>query len=504
MSRLLRHVLIFALAASAMAGTRAKATTVDHAEAAIAHLRTAVNSQRDGAHLAMLFSLRQLSDPSLKPLFERLVDHQDWQVQVHAVLGLAEIHPTRQVTSALIGRLGPIAQEAVIASAIDLGLLGPEQIEKVLALEAVGDLPRLMLHAEMMLLGDGSNHERLRNLLDHDDLRVAGLTAMLLAETGDINAFAQFQSRFTKAAPRLQNIALSWLVDAARQYNITAASDWLRALYNDASISARDKQFIVLAAFEIDPTGNLDLWRDFLGQSPSYSQRVRSGFMLLAVGENAPVEAYVDLLRDSGDDELLVRMTAAGRALAMSEDPGGAMVELLDLGHPRTTEWVMSTLHQSGDRTAERVYRHLIERSEAEPANLRGGQAERIGLAVTAAARLFALDPEWVVAKLLNSDTKPVVQQALLLGMFESDSPRAGEAAAALTVVGVGREASLRTLLIAKHAETLSEEDLRQLGIIAGGGGRVSEVLRTQAAWLYLKHTGETERAIERLLASSR
>ncbi len=63
----------------------------DAADASIAQLRRALVSRSDGRHLALLHSLRQLRDPSLRALFVELMGHRQWQVQVHAFLALAEI-----------------------------------------------------------------------------------------------------------------------------------------------------------------------------------------------------------------------------------------------------------------------------------------------------------------------------------------------------------------------------------------------------------------------------
>jgi hypothetical protein len=95
------------------------------------------------------------------------------------------------------------------------------------------------------------------------------------------------------------------------------------------------------------------------------------------------------------------------------------------------------------------------------------------------------------------------MQQAILLGLFETGSARAGEAAGALPRIGSGRADSLALLLQAKHAKTLAPDQLRQLGTIASGGGRVSAILQVQAAWLYLKHTGKTDQAIAAVFAKS-
>ena len=45
-------------------------------------------------------------------------------------------------------------------------------------------------------------------------------------------------------------------------------------------------------------------------------------------------------------------------------------------------------------------------------------------------------------------------------------------------------------------AEPLPDIDQKYLGIIAAGGGNVTQSLKTQAAWLYLKKMGLADKAL--------
>jgi hypothetical protein len=56
-------------------------------------------------------------------------------------------------------------------------------------------------------------------------------------------------------------------------------------------------------------------------------------------------------------------------------------------------------------------------------------------------------------------------------------------------------------LLDAKHSPALSDDELKQLGLVVSGGGRVSDVLQIQAAWLYLKHTNQVQAALGTIFA---
>lgn len=489
-----RLALTVAIGLLASSDAAAAAST----DAAVSHLRTAVTTQRNGSHLPLLFSLRQLRDPSLQPLFERLIDHDDWQVQVHAALGLAEVNGGSGLGPTLLTRIRPVAQEAVIASALDLHLLEVEHMRTLLNEAQLETLPRLMLHAELMTLDEQIDVDDVRRFVEDEDLRSSSLACLLLAQHGELNTLADFRSRLENVSPRQQRYALPWLLDAIRQYQFTSANDWIRLLWNEPTLDRRDRRAVAVAALDIDPVGNLDLWREYLGDTPSYADRVRGAFVLLAAGKRIPAETF-DELADSADDEpLLSKIIAAGKAICRGDASPQPLIDLLDQQHPHSTDWVMSVLDDLPPAQAEQVYRHLLK----QDTTTRRGAIERTGLAVTAAARLFELDPHACTEQLRNTATGDSLQQVLLLGLFESDSPLAGDAAAQANVAGAGREASLRLLLIAKHATTLNAEQKRQLSMIAGGGGRISDVLRVQAAWLHLKHAGKIDVALQRLFPS--
>ena len=66
----------------------------DAVEAAFRQIQSVARPSRDNSHLPQLFALRQMRDPALAPLYELLMTVEDWQMQVHGVLGLAAIAPS--------------------------------------------------------------------------------------------------------------------------------------------------------------------------------------------------------------------------------------------------------------------------------------------------------------------------------------------------------------------------------------------------------------------------
>ena len=110
-------------------------------------------------------------------------------------------------------------------------------------------------------------------------------------------------------------------------------------------------------------------------------------------------------------------------------------------------------------------------------------------------AALAEIDPQAVLDRLAVAEDDGMMQQVILLGLFETPNPVAGRAAASVRRVGMGQSDALPLVLLAKHAEILTAVDLDALATLAAGGTRLSESLRTQAAWLLAKHAqcvGET------------
>ena len=82
----------------------------DHSDAALRQLQDATTYQRSGQHLLNLAALRNLRDADLRPLFLQFAQHPEWTVQVHAVLGLAELSEEGVVDPWLVQQVAPSAR----------------------------------------------------------------------------------------------------------------------------------------------------------------------------------------------------------------------------------------------------------------------------------------------------------------------------------------------------------------------------------------------------------
>jgi hypothetical protein len=466
-------------------------------EASIRQLRRVVVPRRDGSHLLLLTSLRQLRDPTLRTFFYQLSQYGSPLVRIHAILGLAEIEEAGQIDTWLVSQLeSPEARYAAISNALEQGLIDTEHMGKLLEWDDLESKARGLLLAELVARGRPADREALARLAEHPTLNVAGLSACVLAQLGEPAALSGYRARVDAlpAGERVRHLRV--IFGAIAEYKLDAVIDWVVdtvvAPDTDSEIVAEG----VAAVLTLDPQRGVDLWTRDLGTSPRYGKCVRFALMLLETGPTVPASAYDRL---PGDDVLIDTMARAGKAISSGQDAAGDLIALLDLGHLKTTRWVMDAARDLPQEQAARIYLHLLDGVDGDAR----GRDDRAELAMTATARLFEIDPETVTQRLAQVPDDSLTQQAMLLGLLESRSPTAGEAARRVKRIGFSKADSVALILIAKHAQPPSAQELQQLGVIASGGGRVSDGLRAQAAWLYLKHTSKIEEALAETFADA-
>ncbi len=489
-----RAILLLGPAVLAMA---AVAAPPDRSlDASIRHLRAAVLPPADGGQPVLLSSLRQLRDPRMRSFLLQLAQHGDPRAKVHAILGLAEIDPSGHVDPWLISQLdNPDARYATIDTAIGLDLIDTPQMKELLGWDHLEPQARGLLLAEILARDEPVDREALAVLAAHSALDVSGLAACLLAQLGDNAALDAYRIRVDGEPDPTRDILLRVMWAAVRAYELTAVTDWVAETVEDDRLGPQAVAEGLSAVLVLDPERGVELWNRTLGADPSYSRMVRHAFLLLAAGPTVPASAYDRL---PADDKLLSAMARAGRARSEESDVASSLIELVDLGHRGTMSWVMRVAKDLDDEQAKRLFTHVIDTIES--GDPRSAQA-RTEVAFIAASRLFDIDAEAVIERLNRASDNSLTQEAILLGLLDAKSPAAGSAANHVDHTGFTRADSLAMILIAKHARQLTPAQLQQLGSIAAGGGQVSEMLRAQAAWLYLRHADMIEQAMVEVFA---
>jgi hypothetical protein len=457
-------------------------------DAAIRLLRRAATPQRDSSHLALLVSLRQLRDPTMPAFLTPLLDSPDWQVQVHATLGLLEVTPEMPIDAALLDQIDPDGQEPILAEMIDADRLDTATMQTLIAWEGLRPMSRAILLAELVVAGEKVDVEQLRTLTEDEDHRAALLAWCLLARLETAGAIDQCRSRLATIDVRTRTFALEWLVEAVRQYKLVEALPLVIEAVDTLPRRRGAQDQAVLTVLQLDVEKGLEIWNRRIDANPSYGRRVRLGLLLLASNQKIPMSAFTRL---GNDEEMLQAIIDVGTAFDRDADPVPAMITLLDLRTPRSTDWVMGHASTLPPEAASRIYAHMIEAFDTAT------RPDDVSLVIEAAARLFELDPTAILHRLASAEDDSQLQQVLLLSLFEPDaSSRVGQVVSGLPRSTPRRADSLAVILVAKHLEAPSLTDLDRLAVVAAGGGQVSELLQAQAAWLLLRRRNAIDDAV--------
>lgn len=498
---------------------------VDLEAGAIRQLRKATVYRANGLHHSLLLALRDLRDPTMQPLFQSLVQADHWSIQLDAILGLAELSAEGRVDPWLLAKLRSDRDRADgVRVALELGLLQRPDIEKILGWDDLASVARVVLLAEYRRLGGTPDPSMLARLAANPDPPVAGLAACLLAEGSptpsgtagseaapatppDRTALDAFAKMLDTLSPEDRDAAIEEVANAARRYQLPSAIALLAPRVDGSNDSPGPQESVVGLALALDAKRGLVLWKTGLGKEPSQSKRVRYGLILLLNATRVPADSFDALLppkgkgasAESARDPLLAAMVAAGKALASGREPAKALTALYDMGHRRCCRWVLGAADELDTEGAKTIYLHVIDRLDIPKERT----ADALVDAIEASARLIERDPEALRARLLSTQDDGPKQEAMLLGLANSRSPAAATAAESTTRLGAGRADTLALVVLARHRDTLTADELRQLGLVAGGGGQIDESLRAQAAWLYLRHLGKLEQSLPKIVGGT-
>lgn len=463
---------------------------------AVRHLDRAVTPQRNGSHMPLLGALRQLDDPTLLPLFTALLESDDPGIEVHCMLGMTELSPERRMRpDAVLALQAPEARSVVIERGVSDSLLDVPAMHKLLQSDALTPLEQTWLLAKLVADKQAVDVAQLRALSADKDIDIAGLATWLLVELGDPSAVAAYEQRLAALTPAARNAHLREMFAAMRQYRLSGQVHWVTRRLQESDVDSEVVYDGLYALLSVDTAAAIPIWRQHLGTNPSTSQSVRFALLLLSADKPAPLAEFDRL---PAGEPLLDRLIALGRAKAGGGDVAAALIQLIDIGHALTARFAIEQARKLPPADAARVLTHVIRSVPGE----RRGEADRADRALTATSALFEIDPDAVAALLAEAPEDSLWQESMLIGLLSADSPRAGTLASTVQRIGTSRADSLALILIAKHADTLPNDDLRQLALVAAGGGKVSDALQAQAAWLYVRHSGNVDRALKQLTSA--
>lgn len=471
------------------------ATAGEFSPSATRHLEQAVQSQPDGSHLSRLSSLRLLRDPAMKDLFYKLLQHKDWLVQVHALLGLAEIEDDGRLDPWLVTQIDPMAREQAIANALDMELLDTETMLKILEWDHLESSNRLLLMAELQKQEQPIDAKTLETLANDNDLIIAAVASLLLARADEPGPLSNVSSRLANASPSERNNVMQRLIEVIRIYEITQATSWLDSMLDVENDDEDIAYWGTFTLMKLDPSVGRPHWNRLLGTSPSYRKRIMGALQFLEAGLAPDDDARARV--EAGDDPLITLIMDTAAAVADDQTITTQVKAMIDTGHPRVIDWTMRTARNLPTEQATEIYGYFIDLPET--ARRRSLEVAQRSQAISAMATLLEIAPEDALRRLREAEDDSMLQQTLLMGSLQSQHPELPATIASLRRIGSSRPDSLALLLLARKGDQLSPTDLQQLGRISAGGGQLNDTLQIQAAWLYLKHSDGLQAALVRL-----
>ncbi len=491
--------LIPLLAAAALAGWPQQNPygPVDPVQAASRQVRDAVIVRSDGGHHLLLKSLRQLRDPTLRPLFQTLTQADHWTLQLDGVLGLAELE-RGAVDPFLIEQIrDPRDRSAAIRAALALELVGSDEAAEMLGWKALSPEDAVSLLATRARLGGTVDSAMLEELRSNEDAEVSAVASLLLAELrSDFALLEPIRERLARLAPdRRRSTAVSVAQVAERQRAEVASgllAEW--ALSEDSDRSTR--LACLAAMLAIDPDAGLEVWSTIFARETTVSGRLRAALLLLTAEVTVP-PPMISMLR--GEGEVLEALADAAESINSGEGQLEALRRVIDGGHRLSIAWAMTALLHQPPEVAGPLYESLVRELVEDRLD-----APLLPVAIEATTRLVEVAPDRLAVLLAEAGSRSeTLLEALLVGVLASEDRDAAASVARPTLGSASRRCdSLALLAVARTDGELSSEELARLGIAAAGGGRLDPALQIQAAWIFLRRSGRLDSAIAAAFAS--
>jgi hypothetical protein len=472
------------IAAAALCATAAGEVPEQRLDAAKMQIQRTITVQQNNAHLGRLAALRTLRDPQLEPLFRSLLTDPQWAMQVHGVLGLAELDPNG-LDPQLLLELHPQAREQALLVVLNEGTLPTPRLRTLLTIDT------LEPHMQAQLLDEAQHRKltvdvaQLNAVLTSGDPRAAGRAAMLLAAKGHTRALPTLDGLIMQwEEPRQLEAAFAAMQTLGRHPSADGAR-WIDDLL-EAEARPGPQRFALMTLLTCDRSAADPRWSKAMAEATRHRQRVDLALVRLMAG--APFsDADRSLL---SNDPLLNSIADAADAVAANANGSeqmvhsDAIVALVDTGHSRSIEWLLDTVNDHPSNLVQRAMERLIERVPTTGS----ADATAMDQGLRGAIALHAMAPNRMRQLLANAPDEGPRQQALLLAALQLDDVQLAHVASNLHRIGLSTSDAMTLLLTARWQDHLPNADIDQLGLVMDGT-RLSDPLRTQAAWLLLRHT---------------
>lgn len=496
--RTLRHSLLtplFALLLSATALVQ-PASADDATEASMALFRQTLELQPGGKHSQLLRSLRRLKDPALAPLFERLAESSAAPIRLHGILGLAEIAKPPRLDLQRVAQIEDAQIQAeLITAAMDSDLLPEADGAQMLAWPGLDSAVKVLLATRLVAAGRFTDKALLKEALDSGSAGRRGLAALLLMQMGDPDGVTALDRLDAEADPQ-RDVVRAMLLQTALRHNLTKTSPWAYGIATEDGVDPKVGLLALRTAMRLGESRAVTLWQQRFQTATDPAEQMRLALAALRLAPYLKPDLFASVA--AVNDPLLAAVGRAGAAIAAQDAAlADAVVPLLLMHHPLVSEWALDYAREiARPEDAQLILLGVVKAYEEGPERT---APQRLEHAVDAAQLLF--ERYSVVAvqvfkpMIAAPETDAMLRKGLLLGAVRSATD-ASAVAEGLPPIHDPDVRSLLTLIRAQGTGQLTETELEDLRLLVRGGGKLQDSLRVQAAWAYVKRTGQAEAAL--------
>lgn len=508
-ARFAGFVVVAATLWSTLSGptTRAQALSGgdEQFERAVRLIQQATRARPDGEHLLLIRGLRQLHDPQLRPFFATLCQSDNPFIQVHAILETAYLSKTKRIDPWKLGKLKRVElRRGALAEAISQDFVGVEELRAILEWSDLDDSTESVALTMLVAKGENVDTDKLRKLMDDSDSPIVrARCAMALIHQGKEDGTSDALGSLSDLPRSIREEAIGSLLSLIRNDHLNGMQPWIEQLLKQDDISVTLRLMIISVLFDLEPQIGRAAWKETYNTSAGLANKLRCALLLLSSAENVQPQDFAPIENESFG--LLAAIGQAGAAVASGSPATEECLALLKFNHPLSAAWVLSharTMRETDPEAAMELFSALIKGTMEDGPSIE----ERLELAVRSSAALTKFNAARL-RKLLNESAerqRRLTQEAILAGAWQSQSAKALELIDGISEWMSTRAGSIALLIKAEYAEvgTFSNDDLQRLSFVFGGAGHVSPGYQVQAAWLYLRHTGQEGAALASVLGA--
>lgn len=486
------HALAQSTAESAGASDYDK---VDAYATVLRMLRDGVLSDNEGKQHASMMALRQLRDPSVAPLFAKLVESDRWALRVDSVLGLAELSADGRIDLTKVEQLpGERDRDAAISAILALRLADAAQVKSMLAWSDLPSSSRALLAGELRRLGESPDPTMLSRLAGSKTPEIAGFAACMLLDmkadgTEAVALSTKARELIASAPPATRSSAVAQVAEASAASSLRGAAPFIATLIALPDLSEESRMRALGSLLTLAPAEAYPELAKSVAADRSNTALLRYAAILLASGARAPAAEW-DRLRNG--DEALEGIANAGAALSTPGNDATAYRTLVGLERRVVLRAALDGARRIGP-TAQRALGLACLELVMKPGPTPPQLSETL---LSSLFDLAELAPDELRSSLSTTDLDSATSDAFLMALVNAGSPAAADVARTVrgkaSRLGEGQIA----VLLARNSDKLSQAELDELVRVAGGAVNVSYAVRLQAAWLWLRHAGRTGDAI--------